>query len=202
MTKKAKLTPAERAAAERELAMLNALSPEAMASAVAVAFGKEVCGEIDHQRFYEVLHELNAKGDSLRTSEKMLLSQAHALNVMFANLARRGQRAETMSQFEGFMRMALRSQNQARMTLETLATIKNPPVVFAKQANIANNQQVNNGEAVPVARGETGNRPNEQWRIGHDKGQSLDGGTLQGAIGSRASLEAVATVNRSKDRQR
>ena len=33
------------------------------------------------------------------------------------------------------------------MTLETLATIKNPPVVFARQANINNGgqQQVNNG---------------------------------------------------------
>jgi hypothetical protein len=45
------------------------------------------------------------------------------------------------------MRMAMRAQNQCRMTLETLATIKNPPVVYAKQANINNGgqQQVNNG---------------------------------------------------------
>jgi hypothetical protein len=32
-----------------------------------------------------------------------------------------------------------------RMTLESLATIKNPPVVYARQANIAHGpQQVNN----------------------------------------------------------
>ena len=45
------------------------------------------------------------------------------------------------------MRMAMKAQNQCRMTLETLATIKNPPVVFARQANINNGgqQQVNNG---------------------------------------------------------
>ena len=44
--------------------------------------------------------------------------------------------------------MALRAQNQCRMTLETIATIKNPSVVFAKQANIAaGHQQVNNGPA-------------------------------------------------------
>ena len=39
------------------------------------------------------------------------------------------------------MRMALKAQNQCRMTLETLATIKNPPVVFAKQANTAQGPQ-------------------------------------------------------------
>ena len=39
------------------------------------------------------------------------------------------------------MRMAMKAQNQCRMTLETLATIKNPPVVFAKQANINNGGQ-------------------------------------------------------------
>jgi len=35
------------------------------------------------------------------------------------------------------MRLALRAQSQCRATLETLAAIKNPPVVFANQANIA-----------------------------------------------------------------
>lgn len=41
--------------------------------------------------------------------------------------------------------MALRAPTQSRMTLETLATIKNPPI-FAKQANIAGgHQQINNG---------------------------------------------------------
>jgi hypothetical protein len=47
--------------------------------------------------------------------------------------------------------MALKAQNQCRMSLETLATIKKPPVVFARQANINNGgqQQVNNGAALP-----------------------------------------------------
>ncbi|MEJ2178812.1 MAG: hypothetical protein P8Y12_13060 [Gammaproteobacteria bacterium] len=50
-----------------------------------------------------------------------------------------------MSNFEVYMRVALRSQSQCRATLETLSTIKNHPVVFAKQANIApGHQQVNN----------------------------------------------------------
>jgi hypothetical protein len=54
--------------------------------------------------------------------------------------------ASTRSAAESYFKMALKAQNQCRMTLETLSNIKNPPVVYAKQANIANGpQQVNNG---------------------------------------------------------
>jgi hypothetical protein len=35
------------------------------------------------------------------------------------------------------MRLALRAQGQCRATLETLAVMKSPPTVFARQANIA-----------------------------------------------------------------
>jgi hypothetical protein len=35
------------------------------------------------------------------------------------------------------MRFGLKAQAQCRATLETLAAIKNPPTVFARQANIA-----------------------------------------------------------------
>lgn len=52
---------------------------------------------------------------------------------------------DTVPGFEINMRMALRAQNQARATAETLAAVKNPTVVFARQANIAHGpQQVNN----------------------------------------------------------
>jgi hypothetical protein len=44
------------------------------------------------------------------------------------------------------MRLALKAQSQSRATVETLAAIKNPPVVYARQANFAaGHQQVNNG---------------------------------------------------------
>jgi hypothetical protein len=35
------------------------------------------------------------------------------------------------------MHLALKAQGQCRATLETLATIKSPPMVIARQANIA-----------------------------------------------------------------
>jgi hypothetical protein len=86
-------------------------------------------------------------GGDLARAEGILIAQAHALDNIFANLARRATNQEYLKQWEAYMRMAMKAQNQCRMTLETLATIKNPPVVFAKQANINNGgqQQVNNG---------------------------------------------------------
>ena len=84
--------------------------------------------------------------------EAMLMNQATALQGIFGRLVERGMNNDHLPTFEGNMRMALRAQNQCRATLETLAAIKNPPVVFAKQANInhgSGNQQVNNGTSAP-----------------------------------------------------
>ena len=65
-------------------------------------------------------------------------------------LAERGLSQEHMPNFDGFMRLALRAQSQCRATLETLAAIKNPPIVYARQANVTTGpQQVNNGVAAP-----------------------------------------------------
>jgi len=48
------------------------------------------------------------------------------------------------------MRKTLRAQSQRRSKLETLAAVKNPPVVFAKQADLASGpQQVNSAKTTP-----------------------------------------------------
>lgn len=86
------------------------------------------------------------KGD-LKQAEGMLLNQATALQSLFSRMTEKAMSAEYMSNLESYMRIALRAQSQCRATLETLSAIKNPPVVYAKQANIAQgHQQVNNAE--------------------------------------------------------
>lgn len=103
----------------------------------------------------ELARQVDAvNGGDLRRAEGMLIAQAHSLNEVFNNLARRAMKQEYLKQWEAYMRMAMKAQNQCRMTLETLATIKNPPVVFARQANIINGgqQQVNNGTQVEASR--------------------------------------------------
>ena len=116
--------------------------------------------------------------------EAMLMNQATALQSLYARLTERAMGQDHMPNFEGFMRMALRAQNQCRATLETLAAIKNPPIVFAKQANINQgngNQQVNNGTSDPASRaGEIINQPNELLEAQH--GERMDTRTAGATI--------------------
>ncbi len=108
-------------------------------------------------------------------------------------------KADLLPHFEAYMRLALRAQAQSTRTLEVLATVKNPPVVFAKQANIAQQQQVNNGPAVPaVARAR--NPATEQSKLLEPlPDERLDFGTQGAASGGDTALAAVETVHRPQD---
>ena len=114
-----------------------------------VAFGHGTFGELSLTDCAEVL-TATAKGlndGDLSAAVTMLSSQAVALNAVFGELARRSalNMGEYIEASERYLRLALKAQGQCRATLETLAAIKNPPVVFARQANIANGpQQINN----------------------------------------------------------
>ncbi len=130
--------------------------------------------------------------------EAMLMNQATALQAIFGRLVERGMNSEYMPAFEGNMRMALRAQNQCRSTLETLAAIKNPPVVFAKQANINHgNQQVNNGMpmsnvAVPAHAGTNPNQANELLEADHGS-KTLDTRATSNTSGKNPSMAALDT---------
>jgi len=88
--------------------------------------------------------DLASEGDLAR-GEALLMAQAHTLDALFNNLARRAAAniGEYMNAADTYLRLALRAQAQCRATLETLAIIKNPqPVAFVRQGNIANGPQV------------------------------------------------------------
>ncbi|MBK7025403.1 MAG: hypothetical protein IPH41_18650 [Sulfuritalea sp.] len=92
---------------------------------------KGLAEEIDAPTFLATLREQAAavqEGD-MSHAEAMLITQATALQSLFVRLAERGLSQEHMPNLEGFMRLALRAQSQCRATLETLAAIKNPPIV-------------------------------------------------------------------------
>ncbi|MDR6153877.1 hypothetical protein QF021_001966 [Acidovorax delafieldii] len=151
-------------------------------------------------------HGEKVNGNDLAAAEQMLMAQAIALNSIFAEMARRSalNMGDYLDATDRYMRLALKAQGQCRATLETLAAIKNPPVVFARQANIAHGpQQVNNGVAPGRTQGasahaheQTGIKSNELLEM-HD-GKRLDAGA-QGAAGlANPRLAAVGTVNRAK----
>ncbi len=120
----------------------------------AVQFSKSF-GDVDLTACVAKLHaavDRVHRGD-LRETESLLTVQAVTLNTMFTHLASLAAKTEYVDHLDRYMRLALKAQGQCRATLETLATIKNPPVVFARQANIAQGpQQVNNTVSLGTSR--------------------------------------------------
>jgi Tfp pilus assembly protein PilE len=135
------------------------------------------------------------RGD-LAHVEAMLMNQATALQTLFARMTERAMTQTHMPNIEGFMRMALRSQSQCRATLETLAAIKNPPAVFAKQANISNGpQQVNNGAASSAHVEKTINQQNELLEVQHGS-ETMDTRTASAAGGTDPAMATLGEINR------
>ena len=171
------------------------LMPCTNAAAVVAEYAKAF-GEQDVQTLMEQLRTTfdQVNNGDLQHCEAMLVGQAHALQSIFMSLARRAANQEYLKQLETYLRMALKAQNQSRMTLETLAKIKNPPVIFAKQANINQgngNQQVNNGTPAPASHAEKNiNQPNELLEVQHGS-ETMDSRTTGATIGKDKAMAAV-----------
>lgn len=140
-------------------------------------------------------------GGDMTEPEAMLMSQATALQSLFARLVERAVMQEYMPNLEGFMRMALRAQSQCRATLETLATIKNPPVIYARQANVTTGpQQVNNGIAAPSQAREMENAQTQLLEDNH--GEWMDTRATCPASSTDKTMAALGKINRAEDRGR
>lgn len=136
---------------------------------------------------------------SLAGLEYMLVNQATALQSLFTRLIELALYQKDMPNMESFLKLALRAQNQSRATLETLANIKNPPnVAFVKQANIAQNQQVNNEPQAPHPRArENKIQRNELLEV--KLGEKLDFGTTGTTGRTHSAMATVGKVNRAKN---
>ena len=141
----------------------------------------------------------------LRAGEALLTGQAVALNAIFTELARRSalNMGEHLGAAESYMRLALKAQNQCRATVETLAAMKNPHVVFARQANINNGgqQQVNNGAQAPGAGSpapaparQTETEPSKLLEATHV--ERMDFGAPAAAGGNHQDLVPMEVLNR------
>jgi len=142
--------------------------------------------------------ETTSRGD-MRRAEAMLTAQAHSLDAIFAQLARRSamNMGEYLDAAERYMKLALRAQSQCRATIETLAVIKNPPTVIARQANIAHGpQQVNNCE--PSHAGGIQSEPSKL--LEQTYGERLDTGATGQAVGRDPEMATVGAVHRTPNR--
>ena len=184
-----------------------AIDPCMTAATVSTAFSRTF-GEVDLTATHKALLDaaMSVHNDNLREVESTLVAQAAALNSIFTDLARRSalNAGEYLGAAETYMKLALRAQNQCRMTLETLATIKNPPVVFAKQANIAHgHQQVNNGEGAPVSPArETETAQTGLLEAPHAKPEWMDAGAEAAASRNDSRVAAMEAIDGPTDGDR
>ena len=177
--------------------------PHVTSASTILKFGKGTVGELNVNNVVAALTDrANAvKANNLGEVEELLTSQATALNMIFAELSRRAalNMGEYLDAAQRYMNMALKAQNQSRMTLETLSAIKNPPVVYAKQANIANGpQQVNNGTMQPSRAAETEIKPNKLLGPSHE--QPMDTATPGTAGGSDKAMAPVGKIDGAANR--
>ena len=165
----------------------NGLSPTVLNSVTASEFSKSIIGEID---IIEAIDVMRSKADKVKAGdlsalESTLTAQATTLDTVFNSLARRANNSDIMSKLEIYMRLALKAQAQCARTIEVLASMKNPPIVFAKQANIANgNQQINNGNlpnSLPTHAGKNTNHSNELLEVNNGS-KTMDIGATKTAI--------------------
>ena len=148
----------------------------------------------------------------LSNMEAMLVSQATALQTIFANYARRAQMQTQQRNLEAFMGMAFKAQAQSRATISALVDLKFPKqATFVKQANIAHGpQQVNNGlsacadadrSAQARAQGkETEPEQNKLLEVSSNGRTYLDTKAAPKPAGSHREVAAVETVNRPAKR--
>ena len=138
----------------------------------------------------------------LGRGEAMLAVQAHTLDAVFNNLARRAINAEYMDNLDRYLKLALRAQSQCRATWETLATMKNPPMIgYVRQANIAHGHQQVNNAASPA--GDT-SRPRENVDLQsklleENSGERLDIGAAGAAGRTNPAMAPLGKGDRTKD---
>jgi hypothetical protein len=192
MTDKPKVSQREDETRSQALARVS-LTPECLSASVLMA-----SKAIRNLEITEVVDELRRqtaainRGDMTRAVD-MLLAQAHTLDGLFAKLASQALSSQHMDVMEAYMRLALKAQNQARATLQTLAELKAPrQVAFVQQANIGNQVQVNNGTREQSERARKKPKtPNELLEVRH--GERLDtraAGTAGGVDSAMAAVEA------------
>jgi hypothetical protein len=182
------------------------LRPTVQAAVTLKEYGKSY-GDLDLGGLIDTLTQQTRASNNgdLKRSEAMLTTQAHTLDAIFNNLARRAINAEYMDNLDRYLKLSLRAQSQCRSTWEALATIKNPPLAgYVRQANIAHGpQQVNNGSAAPDGAPRAGDNPNLQNKLLEDKdGERLDPGTACTPSRADPAMATVGEVDRTEDGDR
>lgn len=204
LNRKTALSIAGATSDETELNFANLMISPEMASfrVITNRERQDVMDQLDTPALIDALRQQTEtvhKGD-LRAVEAMLMNQAMALQSLFVKLTETGLQSSLLRQQETALRLALKAQSQCRATLETLANIKNPPVVYARQANVTTGpQQINNGpQAASTGKREKVFEENKLKELNHEKQQGLDAGATGAAGGTHKGAKAMVAVHRAE----
>jgi hypothetical protein len=200
-----KLIVARRRDETKEAALARtSYDPAVRAVAAARYYLKPTLGDTDLNESLNALRQQveGVKNGNLESVERTLVAQASTLDAIFGELIRRAalNMGEYLGAAEVFMRLALKAQSQCRATLETLAAIKNPPIVLARQANVTTGpQQINNGIPAPTraCAGETQTPPIQLSEVKHEL--CPDARAQGAARGNYPALETVGALDRAKN---
>ena len=166
---------------------------EFLSTAVIESFNVGLGDDFDFQSNMRVLGKTirEIQSGDLSKIEEMYISQAVALEAMFASLARRAKVQDKLLQYDTHMRLALKAQNQSRATLQALVQLKQPSnTQFIKQANIAQgHQQVNNLAEKNIT-------PQNELLEDIHGNSHLDTRTAPTTTGIDTALEALDKINR------
>ncbi len=146
---------------------------------------------------YDAVDDVTLR-QNMSAPEAMLLTQAHCLDALWHKMMRVALgHQKNIRYFEQILKLALRAQNQSRMTLETLAALKAPPTVFARQMNVAQgHQQINNASPPHAHAREVAISPNEL--LERLDGTSVDTRAPGKASRSHTKMGSVGKEYRSK----
>lgn len=136
--------------------------------------------------------------------DAMFINQAVALQTLFLTLLQDAKAAVTATEKQSLTQLALRAQSNSRATLQALVDAKNPRHFnVIQQANVAHNQQVNNGTPPPAREKNRENAQNEQFVIERDHGSTtLDGGAEAAAGRLDQDVVTVEEIHRPAKRRR
>lgn len=197
---------AESKAKTRRLASEACLAPEIIAAATVIAYTPGIPLAIAETAAVLRDHCNALAKEDMRHAEDMLLNQAHALQAMFCDLARSAKKQSGLAQIQTLTVLALKAQSQCRATLQTLSDVKNPKqATFINQANIAGQQQVNNGVSTNEAPGSREKKPIQPNELLKDTTNEpeiigMDAGATRTAGRTDPKLEAVGTLDGAKHR--
>ncbi|WP_018649519.1 MULTISPECIES: hypothetical protein [unclassified Thioalkalivibrio] len=132
--------------------------------------------------------------------EAMLLDQAVTLQQMFVRLIERAEQQTLADHHSKLLQLALRAQNQSRTTLQALAELRTPRShVFARQANVAQNQQINHMESPATPDSDKTQMTQNELLEEHSSEQRLDTRTTSSTGTGDPAMETVGAFQRPKD---